>query len=154
MTNPTLNLQRIYAKNSSFELKDAPQFFKEQKPLENSIEMRINHTPLEEENYHEVILSLQVTAKIEDKIVFIGKVEQAGMFKIENTTDEQLRQITNIHCPHLLYPYACNILTQLAVSANLSPMVLQPVNFENLYQQRKKLESEQAETGQSNQTVH
>jgi preprotein translocase subunit SecB len=145
MTNPTLNLQRIYAKNSSFELKDAPQFFKEQKPMENSIEMRINHTPLAD-NHHEVILSLNVTAKIEDKIVFTGKVEQAGLFKIEDVTDEQLQQITNIHCPHLLYPYACNLLTQLAVSASFSSMVLQPVNFADLYQQRKKLESEQAET--------
>ena len=151
MTNPTLNLQRIYVKDSSFNVADAPQIFREQKPLKNSIEMRINHSPLGEDDHHEVVLSLQVTTTMEEKTAFVSKVEQAGIFKIENVTKEQLEQIASTHCPHLLYPYACNMLSQLAVAGSFPAVVLQPVNFENLYQQSKQKEKEQQEVTSKDQ---
>jgi len=153
MSNPTLNLQRIYVKYSSFSVKDAPQVFRVQKPLKHTIEMKINHQALAEEHHYEVVLSLQVTANKEDQeskegevgeTVFVGKIDQAGIFKIENVTKEQLEQIANTHCPNMLYPYACSLLTQLVVSGSFPGAMMQPVSFESLYRQSKEKGQEAA----------
>ena len=104
MENVTLNTQRLYVKNASCEIPDAPKSFLEQGRPENTIEMRINDNKLDEENLHEVALTLTVTTKIGEKILCTTKAEQAGVFKIENTTAEQLEQILSMHCPHVLYP--------------------------------------------------
>jgi len=150
--NVTLSTQRLYVKNASCEMSNAPQVFREQGRPENKVEMQINHNKLEEENHYEAVLSLTVTTKISDKILCITKAEQAGIFKIENATKEQLEQILGVHCPHVLYPFACNAISQLAVMGSLPAIVLQPIDFGGLYQQRKK--EEQGQQGDSERTVH
>ena len=150
MQNVTLNTQRLYVKNVSYESSDTPQSFREQGRSENSVEMRINKNDLEEENHHEVVLTLTVTTKIGDKTLCTAKAEQAGVFKVENASEEQLDQILNIHCPHVLYPYACNAISQLAVMGSLPAIVLQPIDFNGLYQQRKEAEKPE----DSKRTVH
>ncbi|KPJ67766.1 MAG: hypothetical protein AMJ43_01980 [Coxiella sp. DG_40] len=144
MKKITLNTRRLYVKNASYEMSNAPQSFREQKGRpKNSIEMRINNNQLEEKNYYEAILSLTVTTKISDKILCTTKAEQAGIFKIENATKEQLKQILEVHCPHVLYPYACNVISQLTVMGSLPAIVLQPIDFARLYQQQGKKEQKQ-----------
>ena len=150
--NVTLSTQRLYVKNASCEISNAPQAFREQGRPENKVEMRINHNKLEEENHYEAILSLTVTTKISDKILCTTKAEQAGIFKIENATKEQLEQILGVHCPHVLYPYACNAISQLVTMGSLPAIVLQPIDFGGLYQQQKK--EEQGQQGDSERTIH
>jgi len=150
--NVTLSTQRLYVKNASCEMSNAPQMFREQGRPENKVELQINHNKLEEDNHYEAILSLTVTTKISDKILCTTKAEQAGIFKIENASKEQLEQILGVHCPHVLYPYACNAISQLAVMGSLPAIVLQPIDFGGLYQQRKK--EEQGQQGDSEHTIH
>ena len=152
MQNVTLNTQRLYVKNVSYESSDTPQSFREQGRPENSVEMRINRNNLAEENHHEVVLILTVTTKIGDKTLCTTKAEQAGVFKVENASEEQLDQILNIHCSHVLYPYACNAISQLTVMGSLPAIVLQPVDFNGLYQQRKEAEKEKPDD--SKRTIH
>lgn len=154
MPNITLNTLRLYVKNSSCEIPDAPKSFLEQGKPENHIEMRLNHNDMDEENHHEVTLALIITTKVGDKVVCTMKAEQAGIFKIENANEEQLDQIINMHCPHVLYPYACNAISQLSTLASLPAIVLQPVDFSVVYQQKKKMEKEQKEQNSYNQILH
>jgi len=143
MANITLNTQRLYLKNASYETIDTPQSFRTQGRPENKVEMRMNHNKLEEDNHHEVVLTLTVTTKIEDKTLCTVKAEQAGVFKIENATEEQLDQILGTNCPYILYPYACNAISQLTVMGSLPSIILQPIDFNGLYQKCKEAEKTQ-----------
>ena len=81
--------------------------------------------------------SVTVTAKVGDRTLFLIEVEQGGLFRIANVLPEMLPQILGITCPNLLYPYAREVVSDASVRAGFMPIVLQPINFEGLYQQQQ-----------------
>src|SRR5690606_41896433 len=78
----TFALQRIYIKDLSFESPNSPAIFqKEWKPQVN-LDLNTRNQAVSA-TQHEVVLSLTVTAKLEDKVAFIVEIQQAGVFQIE-----------------------------------------------------------------------
>jgi len=157
MPNPKINLQRLYVKNSSYETVDTPKSFTQQGGLNHSHKMEVSNNKLDDNNHHEVILTLTIETKIADKLLCVTKVEQAGVFQIENANEEQLNQILRTHCPQTLYPYACCGIAQLLTSGSLPSVIMQHMDFSAIYQhlqnqQQQKAEQEQHET--SGLTMH
>lgn len=91
-----------------------------------------------------VILTVTVTAKFEDKTVFLVEVGQGGIFRIQNVPDEQLEPLIAVACPNILFPYAREAVSDAVARAGFQPIILQPVNFEGMYMQRLQ---QQAESG-------
>ncbi len=136
-------LQKLYVKDVSFELPNAPQIFQD----DGQVEIKMNLAQRVEnlaENVHEVILTVTVTASLGEKTAYLAEVQQAGIFSIVGL-DEQARHVAlNTLCPHTLFPYARRSITDLVADGGFPPLVLQPINFDQVYAQRMQEAQAQA----------
>ena len=133
---PSFNIEKIYVKDASLEIPNAPQIFTDRTQPQVSIELS-NRAQALENGVFEVALKVTVTSKIAEKTVFLVEVEQAGIFIINNVPDDNLDMIIGITCPNILFPYARETVSDLVVRAGFMPVLLNPINFEALYAQQK-----------------
>ena len=132
---PVFGIEKLYIKDLSIEVPNAPEVFLERENPE--IEIQLNTTGRGiEEGVFEVVLTVTVTAKLAEKTVFLVEVGQAGIFRIMNVPEEQLEPLMAIACPNVLFPYAREAVSDAVGRAGFQPIVLQPVNFEAMYMQR------------------
>ena len=140
---PGFSIEKIYVKDASLEIPNAPQIFTDRTQPQVSIELS-NVAQQIEENIFEVAIKVTVTSKIADKTVFLVEVTQAGIFQISNVPAENIELIVGITCPNILFPYARERVSDLIVRAGFQPVLLNPINFEALFAQQKQQQSEQA----------
>ncbi len=135
------NLQRIYCKDISFETPNSPSMFLgEWKP---QMEMQFNNEMQElGENNYEVVLTLTVTVKSNDKTAFLVEVHQAGIFNIIGVPEEQMNPVLGITCPNILFPYAREVVSDLVNRGSFPQLLLAPVNFEALYAQQAQQQAD------------
>ena len=128
-------IQKLYAKDVSFELPNAPQVFQEtgQADVKMSLAQRVDDLG---DNLHEVVLTVTVTASIGDKTAYLAEVAQAGIFLISGFNEQAAHAVMNTMCPNTLFPYARRCISELVSDGGFPPLTLQPVNFEQLYAQR------------------
>jgi preprotein translocase subunit SecB len=149
-------LQKIYAKDVSFETPNSPSIFKEQwKPTVN---MDIAHSAssVGEESY-EVVLSVTVTVNFENKTVYLIEIQQAGVFHVSGLADDILDRTLATACPNILFPFAREMVSDLVTRGGFPQLLLAPVNFEVLYmqrQQQKEQEQEQNISASETNTTH
>ena len=141
---PAFSIEKIYVKDVSLEVPNAPEIFLEQDSPEVGIQLQIGVKKLSEDAY-DVTLTVTVTAKIGEKTVFLIEVGQGGIFRIRNIPEDNMASLLSIACPNILFPYARETVASLATSAGFAPVVLQPVNFEALYAARAQQEQEAAQ---------
>ncbi len=140
---PSFGIEKLYVKDLSLEVPNAPAIFLEQDAPEVSIQLN-TAGQMVGENAYEVVLTVTVTAKLGEKTVFLVEVGQAGVFRIVNVPEEQLEPLIAIACPNVLFPYAREAVSDAVVRAGFQPIVLQPVNFEGMYMQRLQEQQEAA----------
>lgn len=142
---PGFSIEKIYVKDASLEIPNAPQIFTDRTQPQVSIELG-NSAQVLEEGVFEIALKVTVTSKIAEKTVFLVEVTQAGIFQIRNVPEENIEMIAGITCPNILFPYAREAVSDLVVRAGFQPVLLNPINFEALFAQQKQ---QQAEATQS-----
>lgn len=137
---PVFTIEKLYVKDMSIEVPNAPKVFREiDSQPEVGIDMATKGTPLEEEGFYEVALTVTVTAKLgEDKVLFLVETTQAGVFQIRNIPDEELQAVLMIACANILYPYAREVIASAVIRAGFQPIHLSPVNFEAMYMARQQ----------------
>jgi preprotein translocase subunit SecB len=128
-------IQKLYTKDVSFELPNAPQVFKQegQADVKMSLAQRVENLG---ENLHEVVLTVTVTATVGDKTAYLAEVAQAGIFLVSGFNEQATHAVMNTLCPSTLFPYARQTISGLISDGGFPPLTLQPVNFEQLYAQR------------------
>ncbi|HEX7029420.1 MAG TPA: protein-export chaperone SecB [Gammaproteobacteria bacterium] len=127
-------LQRIYLKDVSFESPQAPAVFQgEWKPTLN-VNIGTRARALQGD-LHEVVLSVTVEAKQDDKVAFLVELQQAGVFLISGFSAEEKQQIAAILCPQNLFPFAREEISNLTAKGGFPQILLQPINFERIFQQ-------------------
>lgn len=131
--NSKFSILRIYLKDVSFETPNSPQVFKADYTPEIQMELNSRANQIEDSIY-EVILSITVTSKIGDKTAYLAEVQQAGLFHMEGYSSEHFQSMIAAYCPHNLYPYAREAISDLVVKGGFPPMLLAPMNFEQLRQ--------------------
>lgn len=130
------NLQRIYCKDISFETPNSPSMFLGEWKPQMDMQINTGMQTLGENNY-EVVLTLTITVKSEDKTAFLAEVHQAGIFNIIGVPEEQLKPVIGITCPNILFPYAREVVSDLVNRGSFPQLLLAPVNFEALYAQQQ-----------------
>jgi preprotein translocase subunit SecB len=146
---PGFGIEKLYVKDLSLELPNAPQIFTEKEAPQVAIEISNTASRLEEGVY-EVVLTITLTAKVGEKTAFLIEVAQAGIFQVRNVPEENLEIIFSITCPNILFPYAREVVSDASVRAGFPPVVLSPINFEALYAQQKQ----QQEQDEAAKTTH
>ena len=137
-------IQRLYLKDVSFESPNSPTIFQKQWQPQVNLDLNTSNEKLSE-NQHEVVLSLTVTAKVDEQVAFIIEVQQAGVFFLQGLTDEQLGHTLGAYCPNVLFPYAREVIDALAVKGSYPALMLQPVNFDALYAQALEQQQQEGE---------
>lgn len=128
-------LQKLYMKDVSFELPNAPGIFQD----DGQVEIKMNLAQRVEnlaEGVHEVVLTVTVTANLGEKTAYLAEVQQAGIFAISGLNEQATHAAVNTLCPHTLFPYARRAITDLVADGGFPPLVLQPINFDQIYTQR------------------
>lgn len=134
---PALNIEKVYIKDISYEAPNTPQVFMEQRVPEVGVQLNIAHAAIDQkEGLYQVILSVTVTAKFEDKNVFLAEVQQAGLFRVAGITGQDLPMVLEIGCPNILLPFAREAINDLVGKGGFPQLLINPVNFEALYQQK------------------
>jgi preprotein translocase subunit SecB len=132
-----LKVHRLYTKNSLFEATTVTLALLEHPP-QPIIDLQISaDTYLQDKGVHEAVLTLKVTAKHQDSLLWHVHYQHAGLYTLEGFTDEVQQKILNGFCMNQLYPYACAEANRLVTQGGFYPVYLNPVNFEQLYQQQQ-----------------
>jgi preprotein translocase subunit SecB len=134
-------LQRIYLKDLSFESPKPVANFKSQWQPKVNLDVRHQHSAIEGDLY-EVSLEMTITAKNGDATAFIIELEQAGLFTLKGLEGEQLNRIMGTFCLNVLFPYARETVDNLCLKGSFPPLVLAPINFDQLYEQSRKQHQE------------
>ena len=148
-------IQKLYTKDVSFEIPNAPQVFQEtgQADVKLSLSQRVEDLG---DNAQEIVLTVTVTATIGEKTAYLAEVAQAGIFVIAGFNDQAKHAVVNTLCPNTLFPYARAAIGSLVADGGFPPLTLQPVNFDQLYAQRMQqmaAEQQGAAGGEAEETV-
>ncbi|HXF66687.1 MAG TPA: protein-export chaperone SecB [Burkholderiales bacterium] len=131
---PTFAIERIYLRDLSLEVPNAPQVFLEREAPKVDVSLR-NEARALEDGLYEVVLTATVTAKFNEKTAFLIEVAQAGVFQIRNFQQQELEAILGITCGNILFPYLREAVSSAATRGGFAPFFLSHLNFEALYQQ-------------------
>lgn len=142
------SLDKVYVKDLSLELPNAPKIFLNNEQPKVELNLSFNSERLDVGVFH-VVLHAVVNAKIGEEQLFLIEIDQAGIFQIRNVSEEQLEVIQNVECPNILFPYMRETVSNLTTRAGFLPIILSPVNFAFLYQQKK-----QAQVVPVNETIN
>lgn len=133
---PVFSIEKIYVKDLSLEVPNAPQVFLGAEQPQLDVQLTQSAQALEGGDLYEVTISVTLTAKGGDRTVFLVEAAQAGLFHIRNVPASDLDPILGMVCPNVLFPYLRETISDTVNRAGFPPVLLAPVNFEALYQQR------------------
>ncbi|AOA59233.1 protein-export chaperone SecB [Acinetobacter larvae] len=123
-----LALERIYAKDISFEVPSAAVFTKEWQP-----ELNINLSSAAEkidDTHFEVSLKVVVQANNAGETAFIVDVTQAGIFLIDAIEEDRLPYVLGAYCPNILFPFLREAVNDVVVKGSFPQLLLTPINFD------------------------
>lgn len=143
-TQTKFGIQRLFMRNISFESPMAPDVFLSTWKPQIKIDLNTQHQALEEDR-HEVILRITVTATLDDKTAFLVEVEQGCIAVVSGFPEAQRNQMIGAYVPSVLFPYAREAIDNLVTRGSFPALMLAPVNFDALYQQRLQ-QQEQAKS--------
>jgi preprotein translocase subunit SecB len=139
---PSLQIEKLYVKDLSLEVPNAPQVFTQQ--VQPEVEVQISTAAKQfAEGYFEATVSATVTARAGEQTLFLAEAAQAGIFSLRNVPPEQLDALLGIACPQILFPYLREAISDLVVRGGFPPVLLSPVSFEALYLQRVQQQADQ-----------
>lgn len=129
-----------YIRDLSFENPNPLSIFTSDSDVQPNISVSVQAKAqnLGERNF-EVVLDIKVDAKREEDTMFIVELSYAGVVTIANEVDEtQLNRFVMVEVPHLLFPYARNIVSDMTRDGGYPPLMLSPVDFATLFHQQSQ----------------
>ena len=125
-------IRKIYVKDVSLETPHSPAIFLEQWAPETKIQLH-SESKLVQEDLHEVVLRVTITATIKDKTAFLVEVKQAAVVLAKGFESEQQGRLLGAFVPAQLYPLAREAISALVTKGGFPQMLLAPVNFDAIY---------------------
>ena len=132
---PVFSIEKIYVKDLSLEVPNSPQAVLQAEAPQLEVQLSSASQSIDGTLF-ETSVSVTVTAKVGDKILFLVEAVQAGIFQIRGIPEGELPAVLGIVCPNVLFPYARETVSDLVTRAGFPPVLLSPINFELLHQQR------------------
>ncbi len=133
---PQVNIAGQYIKDLSFEAPDTQRFFRGpggNPNLQLNFNVQVNKLP---NDAFEVALSFEGEAKSDEGVLYKMELVYAGAFMLRNVPEEALQPFLFIQAPALLFPFARRLVADLTREGGFPPLLLDPIDFNGLYQQR------------------
>jgi len=140
---PKFEIQKIYVKDVSFESPNSPKIFLEHKAPEVSQQLRNTSVKINEST-HEVTMAITITVKHEDEIAYLIEIHQAGIFTFSGYNKEETGQLLGSYIPQIIFPFAREVVSDLAVRGGFPQLLLPAVNFTGIYEDHLKQMEEKA----------
>jgi preprotein translocase subunit SecB len=136
-TNPAPQLMVLaqYIKDLSFENPNAPGSLQQSTQPQINISVNVVTNPLSDTDI-EVTLRTEGKAEANGSVMFNIELDFAGVFRVQNVPLEQVQQLVLIECPRILFPFAREIIATSVRNGGFPPLLLDPIDFVALYQQR------------------
>lgn len=132
-TTPSLRIIGQYLKDLSFENPKAPlSLSQNDNPPQVEISVNVSAHIMGACDY-EVDLQLNAKATRDDDMVFGVELVYAGLFRLRNTPQENVNPLLLIECPHMLFPFARQIMADATRNGGFPPLLMDPVDFSKLY---------------------
>ena len=132
----SLSVLAQYVKDLSFENPGAPQSLRGRQTAP-TINISINvHGGQIVNNEVEVELKLDVRAVDGEAVLFAIELAYAGLFRLVGIPQDRIQLFLMIECPRLLFPFARQIIADASRNGGFPPLMIDPVDFVSLYQQR------------------
>lgn len=138
---PVFSIEKLYVKDMSLEIPHAPAIFLEREAPEVEVQLH-NSSSQVSDGVFESVITVTVTAKLKDKTMFLAEAAQAGIFQIRNVPQEHLGPLLGITCPNIVFPYVRETISDMVTRAGFPPVMLNPVNFESIYQQQAEAQAQ------------
>ncbi|MDB5641806.1 MAG: protein-export chaperone SecB [Hyphomicrobiales bacterium] len=133
---PQLNVLAQYTKDLSFENPNAPRSLGPQENGPNiTIQVNVNLRQLAETDF-EVELLLEGSAAEGTTTLFKFDLTYGGVFRLQNIPETEMHPILMIECPRLMFPFARQIVADAVRGGGFPPLLIDPIDFANLYRQR------------------
>ncbi len=143
---PPLTINGQYVKDLSFEVPGAPGIYAEMSGQNPNIPIAINIDVVNlQEKTFEVTLNIRIDARLSDeRPVFLVEVAYAGIFTL-NVPEEHVQPMLLIECPRMIFPFARAIVADMTKDGGFPPLLIQPIDFVQMYRVRMENEGEGAE---------
>jgi len=146
---PAFNMQRVYLKDLSLEMPNAPHVFLEQETPQVEVSVNVGGQRLAETVFESTVTAT-VTTRVNDKVLYLVEATQAAIFELANIPAEQMDPILGIVCPTMVYPYLRANVADAITRTSLPPLHLAEVNFQGLYEQQIAQLQQQGEAANGN----
>ncbi len=133
---PVFSIQRVYLKDLSLEQPNAPSIFTVQDAPEIDIKLGLGAEHVVP-GIMEITVTATITAKVQDKTLYLVEGKQAAIFEIRNIPEEHLDPIVGIQCPQIIYPYLRSNIADVIQRAGFPPLHLAEINFQSMYEQQR-----------------
>ena len=145
---PPLVVNVQYVKDLSFEVPGAPQIFttlRTQPTIALNLDVQVRRLA-EGQDTFEVVLAIraegheateQGAPDTTKPALFIAELSYGGVFTLTGIPEASVEPVLLVECPRLLFPYARNILGDMTREGGFPPVMLQPIDFVQLWQHRR-----------------
>ena len=134
----SLGIAQQYVKDLSFESPSSPKVFMSQMK-QPDVDANFNVSANEiNDDLHEVVLSIEINAKVDDEPVFVAELAYAGICQVKGATQDVTRQALMIEVPRQLFPFARAVIADAIRDGGFPPLLLNPLDFNKLYQDHIK----------------
>jgi len=128
-----------YVKDLSFENPSAPASLVGGQKISPKVDVSVDVSARRmQEKLFEVVLRIRVNASHDDNVLFLAEVDYAGVFTVGDIPEEEIEPEVLIHAPQLLFPFARAIIADNVRDGGFAPLLVQPIDFAVLYNQRKE----------------
>lgn len=136
---PQVGILAQYVKDLSFENPNAPQSLQaiaQQQP-KIDVNVNVNGRKVADDTF-EVALRIQASANQGETAAFVVDLTYAGLFAIRNVPEDQLQVFLLVEAPRIIFPFARRILADVTRDGGFPPLLLDPIDFGQLYLQRQQ----------------
>jgi len=141
-TAPAAGLISQYIKDMSFENPNAPAIYQSTNTPGIDVQFNIAAQQVGEE-VHEVTLKIDVRAEGNGEVAFIVELAYAGLFGLRNVPQEHVQPFLLGEAPRLLFPFARRVLADAVRDGGFPPLLLEPIDFGQLYLQQAEAQGQQ-----------
>jgi preprotein translocase subunit SecB len=141
-----LLLNTHYIKDLSFENPNAPLVYAElQKGPEINVNVDVQVRHLQDRLY-EVLLTTRVKASVQDKVAFLVELDFGGLATVGTSVPEpEIERLLLVEVPRFLFPFSRAVISDVTRDGGFPPLLINPIDFEELFRNRKEEASRQAQ---------
>ncbi|MEM6985825.1 MAG: protein-export chaperone SecB [Pseudomonadota bacterium] len=151
---PNFRIHKVYVKDLSFESPRAPNLFVDNAGWQPKVQVQLNSESSKiKDQLFESVLTLTVTVQQGEETAYLVESKYAGLFELSGFPDPQLAQMLGAYCPNVLFPFARQLICDTVVAGGFPQLLLEPVNFDALFQQQQQQQQQVKEQSASETTL-